>query len=101
MDQRSTRDKTIIVQFFNEKPGLDFPPYGTLPPEENAWYSFRIRYNDAFTLVAALTETAFDVSYPVYFGRKDEFTNEEGVFEVQKAEKAAAGEDAAAALSCS
>ncbi|ETS83890.1 hypothetical protein PFICI_05766 [Pestalotiopsis fici W106-1] len=91
-DQRSARDKTIMMQFFNKKPGIDFPPYGILPPEEEAWYSFRIPAKDAFTLVAALTETALDVAYPVYFGRKDEFTNEQGVFEVHRADNAAAGE---------
>lgn len=93
VDQRSALDKTIIMQFFNQKPGLDFPPYGILPPKENVWYSFRIPYKDAFTLVAALTATAFDVAYPIYFGRKEEFINEQGVFEVHKAEIAAAGKD--------
>ncbi|KAK9772693.1 hypothetical protein AB5N19_14294 [Seiridium cardinale] len=93
LDRRSALDKTIIMQFFNQKPGLDFPPYGTLPPEENVWYSFRIPYKDAFALVAALTETALDVAYPIYFGRKEEFTNEQGVFEVHRAEVAAAGKD--------
>ncbi|KAK9415893.1 hypothetical protein SUNI508_10022 [Seiridium unicorne] len=93
VDQRSALDKTIMMQFFSNKPGLEFPSYGTLPPEENTWYSFRVPYKDAFTLVAALTETAFDVAYPVYFGRKEEFTNEEGVFEVRRAEEAAAGKD--------
>ncbi|KAI4596882.1 hypothetical protein KJ359_004791 [Pestalotiopsis sp. 9143b] len=92
VDERSARDKTIVMQFFNKKSGMDFPPYGTLPPEENAWYSFRIPYKSTFTLVAALTETAFDVAYPVYFGRKEEFTNAQGLFEVDRAESAAAGE---------
>ncbi|KAI2623908.1 hypothetical protein GGS26DRAFT_213869 [Hypomontagnella submonticulosa] len=92
-DERLASDQTIIMQYYNEGPELEFPPYGTLPPENNKWYSFRIKYKDAFAFDAALSFGAFDVVFPTYFGRKDVLTDEQGIFDVQRAEKMSVSND--------
>ena len=83
-DERSAEDGTIVMQFYAKGP----PPVEGVSLKSDSWYLYRIRYQDAFDICAALTETAPDVTYPVYFGRKEEFTDEDGVFDVQKAREA-------------
>ncbi|KAI1378082.1 hypothetical protein F4677DRAFT_34840 [Hypoxylon crocopeplum] len=92
-DKRSAQDQTIVMQFYNEEPGLEFPGHGTLPPEQGKWYSFRIKYEDTFTLDSALSYGAFDVVYPTYFGRKDLLTDDQGIFDVQKAQRMSIGKE--------
>ncbi|KAI1860811.1 uncharacterized protein JN550_011273 [Neoarthrinium moseri] len=87
-DQRTARDETISLQFFNEdSDDLEFDGYGKLPAENQKWYNFRVKYADSFQIYAALTEGAIDVVYPTYFGRQQELTGEDGVFDVERAEK--------------
>ncbi|KAF2275746.1 uncharacterized protein EI97DRAFT_434150 [Westerdykella ornata] len=98
-DERTSRDGTILVQWFNEDLGdeepLEFPPYGVLP-KTNTWYDFRIDPKAFFRLFAALESTSPDVAYPTYYGRKDELTDENGVFDVIKAVRTIVGEKASA-----
>ena len=44
-------------------------------------------YEEADKVFTALSLGAFDIVYPVYFGPKDELTDERGVFDVAKAEE--------------
>ncbi|KAK9414179.1 hypothetical protein SUNI508_02278 [Seiridium unicorne] len=86
-DKRTASDHTISLQFFNgNSDDLEFDGYGKLPTENNKWYSFRVKYKDSFNIFAAFTEGAIDVVYPTYFGRQDELTDEDGIFNVEKAE---------------
>ncbi|ETS86902.1 hypothetical protein PFICI_00730 [Pestalotiopsis fici W106-1] len=96
-DERTAKDDTILLQLYNSSSGdltpegegdygLEFEGYGKLPAKENTWYSFRIRYQDSFNIYAALSYGAIDVVYPVYFGRTDELVDDNGVFNVERAE---------------
>lgn len=73
--------------WYGEGEGDDFgPPYGVLPPKSETWYDFRVHPEDATKVVACLGY-APDLSYPYYYARKEEFTDENGVFDVDKADR--------------
>lgn len=86
-DKRSASDDTLSMQFYIREPGHEFPKHGILPREQNKWHDFRVIYTQADRIYTALMFVAFDVVYPVYFGRKDELTNEHGIFDVDKAQE--------------
>lgn len=98
VDARSARDETVLVQHFNERPdGQDdftFGDYGVLPAERNVWYSYRVKYQDAPEVTAALSMTSPEVTYPIYYGNKEHFTDEHGVFDVTEATRYCRAEDA-------
>ncbi|RWA13383.1 hypothetical protein EKO27_g1724 [Xylaria grammica] len=75
-------------------PGVEIGDEGIFPKDTGKWYDFRINYRDADLLTSSLSFGAFDVVYPVYFGRKEELTDERGIFDVSRAEKLSIGEDA-------
>ncbi|KAI0411824.1 hypothetical protein F5X98DRAFT_380356 [Xylaria grammica] len=75
-------------------PGVEVGDEGIFPKDAGKWYDFRINYRDADVLTSSLSFGAFDVVYPVYFGRKEELTDKRGIFDVSKAEKLSIGEDA-------
>ncbi|KAK6069157.1 hypothetical protein SCUP234_10805 [Seiridium cupressi] len=87
--------KSVVPEIMaaEQSQGIDLYVLAQFRSPDQAWQNLIVELKDAFTLTAALTEMAFDVAYPVYFGRKEEFTNKEGVFEVRRAEEAAAGKD--------
>ncbi|VUC26743.1 unnamed protein product [Clonostachys rosea] len=99
LDYRSAKDETIRMDYYRDRPGLPFresglhpeeggPPYTEveiLPPKSDVWYSFRIRYQHFHQLVADLTGvTSAEVVFPYYFGRKDEFLDDQGIFDLDK-----------------
>lgn len=85
-DARSAKDDTILVKDYHEE-GIDFPePLGLLPPEGNTWYEFRIHYKDADEIWNHLCFQEPDMAYPIYYQRKGEVTDENGVFSVSKAQ---------------
>lgn len=96
VDARSAQDGTILMSHFYPKmdPPLEFGRYGELPKEGDTWYDYRIEYERAADLDAALTTTAPDCTYPVYFGLKEELTDEHGVFDVARATRLSSGEEA-------
>lgn len=61
-----------------------FDRYGLLPPNGEAWYDFRIRPEDTSRLITDLVDVDPDVTFRFYFGRREDFTNENGVFDVAK-----------------
>lgn len=77
----------------NLEPGLDFGRYGVLPREPDTWLDFRIDYKKAFQAYSSLQYGPIDSVYIVYFGLKNELTDESGVFDVDKAERLVRGED--------
>ncbi|KAF2228990.1 hypothetical protein EV356DRAFT_571457 [Viridothelium virens] len=92
-DARSARDDTLLIQFCIDSEPFEIEPYGALPRDRNAWYSFRIDHSKADLVAASLTETEEEITFPVYFERKEELTDENGVFNVDKAELLVAGKD--------
>lgn len=86
IDERSVADETISLQMYSEGPGLEMPGYGLLPRERNQWYCFRVPYKEAKTVHTDLSFGPVE-AYPVYYGCKDELTDEQGIFHVDKAVK--------------
>ncbi|CAJ2507897.1 Uu.00g090830.m01.CDS01 [Anthostomella pinea] len=95
-DARSARDGTLLIQFYGRAPGLECgDDKGVFPreTETNTWHGFRIDYREAERVSASLQFGASEVVYPVYFGRKEELTDERGVFDVARAERICGGEE--------
>lgn len=90
---RTAKNGTILMQWYHQGEGEDIPPYGILPPKSNTWYDFRIDPENAEKVVSCLNFTEPDVVYPSYFGRKEELTDENGVFDPVKADRIICGED--------
>ncbi|KAI0183360.1 hypothetical protein EV127DRAFT_447384 [Xylaria flabelliformis] len=93
LDKRSASDETLLIQFYSRAPGVEIADEGVFPKETDKWHDFRIDYRDAEALTSSLQFGASDVVYPVYFGRKEELTNERGIFDVSRAEKICIGEE--------
>lgn len=87
-DARTAIDGTISFQINLLEMQVEFPRYGLLPQHPYAWHHYRIDTRHAPVAYAALLFTEPDVTYPVYFGRKEEFTDEQGVFDTTRAARA-------------
>ena len=87
-DEQSTRDDTLTIQFYSRY-NFELQGHGLLPQEKDQWYNFRVGYDEAFTIYFALSGSGhiFEIYFPVYFGCKDELTDERGFFNVAKAEE--------------
>jgi hypothetical protein len=72
---------------------IDFPGFGILPPKRNTWYDFGINYKRAPLVLIHLCYGPIDSVYPTYFGRKEELTDEHGVFDVAKVDRLVQGKD--------
>jgi hypothetical protein len=100
-DARSTRDDTLSMQYYSpeiEPPPLEdgefeFGEFGILPRERNMWYDWRVDYKHASAVLADLEYGPIDSVYPTYFGRKEELTDEHGIFNMIKAACYVCGED--------
>ncbi|KAF2963468.1 hypothetical protein GQX73_g10107 [Xylaria multiplex] len=93
LDKRSASDETLLIQFYSRGPGMEIGDQGVFPKETDKWHDFRINYRDADALTSSLQFGASEIVYPVYFGRKEELTDERGVFDVSRAEKICMGEE--------
>ncbi|KAH8702319.1 hypothetical protein BGW36DRAFT_356445 [Talaromyces proteolyticus] len=88
-DSCNATDNTLSIQFYSRlDPPLEFEGFGALPREVKTWHDFRVDYKDARTVYTSLYFGPFGAVYPAYFGRKEEFTDEHGIFDVAKAERA-------------
>ncbi|OAL54468.1 hypothetical protein IQ07DRAFT_628283 [Pyrenochaeta sp. DS3sAY3a] len=93
-DARTARDGTISLQYYCSEAGqFDFPPYGLLPQEPNKSYNYRIDPRDTAEVYAKLLIVEPDVSFPIYFGRKEELTSAQGIFDTVTARRLIQGED--------
>ena len=90
-DKQSASDDTLSIQYYNSSPGIELQPDGLLPREQDKWYDYRVIYKEAFTVYAALTNGSPGIVYPIYFGRKDELTDERGIFNIAKADELCRG----------
>lgn len=86
VDQRGVTDETLHLQIYNEGEGLDMADFGPLPREANTWYCFRVSYKEVETVHSVLYYGPTE-AWPVYYGCKDELTDEQGIFQVAKAQK--------------
>ncbi|KAF2421084.1 hypothetical protein EJ08DRAFT_727705 [Tothia fuscella] len=86
---RSAEDERLSIQYYGRQIDdlvpLEFPGFGLLPQEYNVWYDFRVDSRGASEILARLGYVALDVSFPRYFGREEELTDERGIFDVAKA----------------
>ncbi|KAH9889655.1 hypothetical protein F4778DRAFT_753633, partial [Xylariomycetidae sp. FL2044] len=83
VDARSAKDGTIIISYH---PFPENAPFLGQNQKVDAWYSFRIHYTTALDLSAELSDTGRpSETYGVLFRRKDELTNEKGIFDYDKA----------------
>lgn len=92
-DARTAKDGTILMTWYREGEGEECTPYGVLPPKADSWWDFRVQAGHASRVIAALNFVEPDVSFPRYFGRKEEFTDENGVFDAEKADRDMDGKD--------
>ena len=95
-DTRSATDNTLMVQFYNrelnpEEP-VEFEGFGVLPRESNTWVDWRVEPQRAGEVWASLFFGALEMTYPVYFGLKEELTDVNGIFNVAEAERIVRGE---------
>ena len=90
-DEQSTRDDTLSIQFYSRGPGIELEGHGILPQAQKKWYDFRVIYKEADTVYIALLFGAPDIVYPVYFERKDELTDERGIFNIARARELCIG----------
>ena len=92
VDARSAKDGTLLMQRYATH-NHPFGGYGLLPPEKNVWCDFRVHVRDAAKAELALIHVSPNVSYPCWFGNKERFTDENGVFNVDEADRYSIGED--------
>ncbi|PKX92269.1 uncharacterized protein P174DRAFT_451656 [Aspergillus novofumigatus IBT 16806] len=90
-DARSAKDGTLLMSYYYECPPgvfpVEFDEHGPLPPKNKTWYDFRIHHTDSEQFQGTLLNAEPDVSYPLFFGYPEKFTNEAGAFEMRKVEK--------------
>lgn len=90
-DARSTRDHSVTVFLFVE--ANEVFPYsefeGFLPAEGgDKWYSWRVQGEHSERAARTLSGfVSYDCWQPEYFGRKAEFTDAQGIFDVVAAER--------------
>jgi hypothetical protein len=94
LDARSAQDKTIVMSCYIcpemcEPPRMIFPPFGILPrPQDaNTWSDYRIEYPYGSAIVSFWNFCGPVVTYPALLGKKEDFTDEHGVFDVAGAER--------------
>lgn len=97
-DACTARDNTILMCYYEEEDDpeespLEFPRFGALPQRLNTWYHFRINYEAAALFFVDLVYCPPDMAYPVFFGRKEELTDDNGVFDAEKAHLFMVGKD--------
>jgi hypothetical protein len=85
VDARSAKDGTLLMQKYVQPPAgteeFTFGGYGVLPRETNVWFDFRVDIRHAERIIAALSYISPEVTYPFYYGNKERFTDENGVFD--------------------
>jgi hypothetical protein len=92
-DARSARDDTLLAT----RNSIECMPFAfcvgdgeveiTLPQKPRTWYDFRIHYTQAADFYTDFDYGQPEDVYPTYFLRREELTDDEGVFHVEKAAK--------------
>lgn len=85
-DARTARDGTILMcRYKTDVPPVDFPEWGPLPPQVNTWYNWRIKPSGAAEVYISMMYGPPESVLPTYFGRREDLTNENGVFDTENA----------------
>ncbi|KAI1138393.1 hypothetical protein F5Y05DRAFT_38100 [Hypoxylon sp. FL0543] len=93
LDTRSARDGTVLMKCYVHPPGLVLGEEGELgvfPKESDKWYGFRIELRHVFEFSSQFQDS---MTWPVYFGLKEELTDANGVFDVEKAGRVCSGKE--------
>ncbi|GAM90425.1 hypothetical protein ANO11243_084680 [Dothideomycetidae sp. 11243] len=93
VDARFAIDGTTLMQRYARRAGrIDYGKYGhQLPREIGVWYSYRVHYKEALHILTAFVFTVEENTFPVYYGLKEDLTDEDGLFDVDKAESLTEG----------
>lgn len=95
LDERGIRDGTVLMSCYVHAPGLvlgEEGEDGIFPKEADRWYDFRIELRHVPRFTASFSIGVLQAC-PVYFGRKEDLTDANGVFDVEKAEKITVSEE--------
>ncbi|KAL1801447.1 hypothetical protein ACET3X_001789 [Alternaria dauci] len=97
-DARSAKDKTLLTCVYSDEPlSIQLAPEGEpeqqLPPKAHTWCSWRIRSQDAEAIESHIQHGEPGDAWPVFYLRKDEITDANGVIDMEKATKMVWGED--------
>jgi hypothetical protein len=93
IDARSTSDDTILLYSYPRVP-IEFRNWGVLPKEHNTWYGYRINYKNIVETLTSLQHFGpMETIFPTYFGRKAELTDDQGIFNAERALALVRGED--------
>jgi hypothetical protein len=93
IDACSASDDTILLYSYPRVP-IEFRNWGVLPKEHNIWYDYRIKYmNVKWTLTQLQHFGPMDTIFPTYFERKAELTDDQGIFNAERALSLVRGED--------
>lgn len=85
---RSASDDTLLACIYSDEPLLLGPnEEQQLPPKAHTWYSWRIKYQDAEAIENHLQYGEPGDAWPVFYERKDEITDANGVVDMEKATK--------------
>lgn len=90
VDARSAQDKTVWVSHYEPNNDLSpwvFAGFGALPREFDTWYNYRVEFSYAHYFPVAFNYSIPEVVYPAFFGRKEDFTDEQGVFDFAAAQR--------------
>lgn len=93
-DARTAQDGTILVCYYRSEPVEDdFPEWGgPLPPRQNTWYNWRVTPEGADEVILSLT-FGDEPTLPTFFGMKKQLTDENGIFDTEKAASYMMGKD--------
>lgn len=93
-DARSATDDTLVMFTYARDVGPPLEPGFEIPPKKrDTWYDFRVYYEQAASLFINLYYGPKDSSLHVYYERKEELTDENGVFDGARAARITMGEE--------
>lgn len=91
VDERSAQDHTVVLaKYAHSDTAIDGGCYGQLPPEENRWYTWRLRVPHLQSAIEVLGFGNLHTAWSVYFGNRDYLTDQDGIFDGAEAEHAIA-----------
>ncbi|KAI1778712.1 hypothetical protein F4818DRAFT_226722 [Hypoxylon cercidicola] len=85
LDTRSAKDGTVLFQHYVHAPGSvlgEMGELGIFPKEADRWYDFRMDIRHVTEFSPLIQDQEW---WPVYYGLKEELTNADGIFDVEKA----------------
>jgi hypothetical protein len=84
-DERSAKDGTLAAYVYSDEPIMlgrneDKP----MPPEAYTWYEFRVKYQESMAIQNHYIDGEPGDAWPILFGPKIKFTDENGVIDAKK-----------------